>query len=167
MSLSYLIDGYNVINHIRLPHLYKNKENPRKALLEFISSKRLCGSNKNTVTVVFDGFPKAEACGELECFGINVVFSRKESADTIIKRMLEKVAQPKNTIVVSDDREIRFFAGDAGAWAQGVEDFVGLEGKSSHRERTKKCRDDSSEPQLNYSDICRINKELRKRWLGE
>jgi len=164
MSLSYLIDGYNVINHIRLPGLRKDKKDPRHGLLEFINTKRLCGSSKNKVTVVFDGFPKTNS-GNNDRFGINVLFSQEESADALIKRMLDKAIGPRNIIVVSDDREIKFFARSAGAQVKGVEAFAGLLDKTGHKKGKKADQGDFPDPVLSYSDIARIDKELREKWL--
>lgn len=166
MSLSYLIDGYNVINHIRLAHLRGNKDNPQKALVEFIITKRLCGSIKNMITVVFDGFPKAGTL-KTDFFGVSVVFSREESADELIKRMLEKASRPRTVVVVSDDKEIRFFARMAGANVRSVTEFTGAEAGSGHKGGRRQRREDLTEPKLSYSDISSINKELRERWLKE
>ncbi|MBM3250334.1 MAG: NYN domain-containing protein, partial [Candidatus Omnitrophica bacterium] len=59
MSLQYVIDGYNIINHPQFSRTQKSPEDPVGSLLWLIRSKRLTGSAKNKVIVVFDGYPKS------------------------------------------------------------------------------------------------------------
>ena len=162
MSLQYIIDGYNVINHPLFKERVNRKiKNQRFALLELIKRERLAGSSKNKITVVFDGYPNPKDTpdfGESEG-GRCIVFSGRETADEQIKKMLEGAANPRNAVVVSDDKEVKFFARAAGGRTLSVEEFIGL------RERKRANKDSSVEPELTYSQRYKITQELRKVWL--
>lgn len=158
MSLQYVIDGYNIINNplfIRL--LPKRKQDTRVALLELIRAKRLCGSRNNKVTVVFDGYQDSRYPDSETQF--RVVFSSGESADEKIMSIISKSANVKNTLVISDDKEIMVFARGCGALTQGVEEFLGSKRKAEAG------KEDLAKAELSYSQIHNINNELRKLWL--
>ncbi len=168
MSLQYVIDGYNIINHPIFRSIHKAIKDDRKALLELIIHKRLCGSSKNRVIVVFDGYPKIT--GErIEDSDIDVIFSRKETADERIKGIVENSVNIKNIIVVSDDKEIQFFIRSTGARAMGVEEFIGLpfsDGRSAKSGgHLGKDKEDLIKAELTYSQMHKINEELKKIWL--
>ncbi len=55
MSLHYIIDGYNLIKH-RSFIPASNIHDPRFALIQFLRKKKPCGSPKNKVTIIFDGY---------------------------------------------------------------------------------------------------------------
>lgn len=161
MSLQFIIDGYNIIHHpIVTRHTPKKVKDSRITLLDFIKTNRLCGSPKNKITVVFDGY--SDLSGSREGLDvINVVFSRKETADAKIKRMVEESGNPKNIVVVSDDKEIKFLVKSLGAQWVSVEEFI------SRKVKPKDKKEDLLESELTYSQINQINRELRKIWLKE
>jgi len=159
MSLQYIIDGYNLINHPLFARRSNKKiKNQRLALLEFIKSGRLAGSPKNKVIVVFDGYPGLEE----ECVSnttVSVVFSRSQTADERIKMITEKFANPKNTITVSDDKELRLCIRSLNGRVQGVEEFI------RSKEAFQESRDDEIKIELSFSQKDRIDQELKKLWL--
>jgi len=158
MSLQYIIDGYNIIKHSRfVGQLPKKTKDHREALVEFIKAQRLCGSSKNKITVVFDGYPDEQ--GLEKNTPIEVIFSRDKSADERIKNIVEVSVNAKTIVVVSDDKEIKFIVRSLGADCIGVEDFV-----SRNRGGQRK-NDDSTKAQLSYSQMESINREFRKLWL--
>lgn len=162
MSLQYIIDGYNVIRHSSFSFPKKIKDE-RLALIEFIRANRLCGSPKNKIIIVFDGNPNVSGQDKI-ISGVNVVFTKKETADDYIKRLIESETNPKNTVVVSDDKEIKFFVKSVGGLSMGVEEFI------NHKEKLNQARRKDAEalalkPELNYSQIYKINQELKKVWL--
>lgn len=160
MSLQYVIDGYNVIKHAAFS-LPKNINNDRFGLIFYLSSEGLCGSPKNKVTVVFDGYPQAEEFKGRD-YGISVVFSRDVSADESIRKLLQESGNPKNMVVVSDDKEINFFTRLTGATVLRVEDFI-----NARKKKRQTAKEDASLNKLGYSQMSEINKELRKIWLKE
>ncbi len=139
------------------------------ALLDFIKFKKPCGSPKNKISVVFDGYPPANSRHSFDQAEINVIYSQEITADARIKAMLDICQNPKIVIVVSDDREIQFFAKSAGAKAAGVEEFIHsakLDPDSLRlKGNLKTLRDDLLKPELNYTQANQINKEFRKLWL--
>jgi predicted RNA-binding protein with PIN domain len=156
MSLQFVIDGYNVINHPQFHLKGRQFDHPQPALLAFIKSKNLTGSRRNQIMLVFDGFPPAGVLLD----GREVIFSRKISADEKIKRIVEESANRKNIIVVSDDKEIKFTTRSLGAKWLAVDEFIGPKEKS--QAMVKK---EAPKQALNYSQIDAINKELAKLWL--
>ena len=116
--------------------------------------------SQNKFTVVFDGYPKVSA-KNLEETDINVVFSREETADAWIKRMVETSKNPKNIVVVSDDREIIFFVKSIGASSIGIEEFINPQVKPQRK------KEDLIKSELNFSQINKINQELKALWLKD
>jgi predicted RNA-binding protein with PIN domain len=162
MSLRYIIDGYNVIRHPSFSFPKKIKDG-RLALVEFIRTNCLCGSPKNKIVIVFDGNPNVSGRDKINT-EVNVVFTKNETADEHIKRLIESEDNPKNTVVVSDDKEIKFFVKSVGGVSMGVEEFI------NHKEKLNQARSKDAEalalkPELNYSQIHKINQELKKIWL--
>jgi len=160
MSLLYIIDAYNTIHHITFVPIRKKIKDPQRALLEFIKDRRLGKKSKSKITVVFDGYPQVSA-QNLEETDINMVFSREETADARIKRMVETSKNPKNIVVVSDDREIIFFVKSIGSRSIGVEEFINPQVKPQRK------KEDLIKPELNFSQINKINQELKALWLDK
>ncbi|MDD5595012.1 MAG: NYN domain-containing protein [Candidatus Omnitrophica bacterium] len=155
MSLQYVIDGYNLLNHQLLSKTRKNNtSDPAKIILSFIQEKRLTGSRKNGIILVFDGYPKTGSF-EAKDPGITLLFSRGVSADEKIKKIVEGSANRKILVVVSDDKEIQFLVKSLGARVLAIADFVGLEDQEKEPARTE----------LSYSQMHKINQELSKLWL--
>ncbi|MEW6100731.1 MAG: NYN domain-containing protein [Candidatus Omnitrophota bacterium] len=157
MSLQYVIDGYNIIKHPEFSPLHRKHTDARRALVEFIREKKLCGSPKNKITIVFDGYaPSGE--GEDSSRQIEIIFSQARTADEKIKNILEKTPFIKTTVVVSDDKEIKLFARLTGAASLGVSEFISKAKKIDRALLALK-------PEITYSQMHKINEELRKLWL--
>lgn len=158
MSLHYIIDGYNIINHPYFIRAVKTSREPQLSLLAFIRTQRLTGSVKNKATVVFDGYSAPSLSGYNET-GIDIIFSRKISADEKIKMLIEESSQRKIILVVSDDKDIKLFTKFLGARSVGVEEFI-------NRKKTENLKKDLLKPELTYSQTEQINRELKKIWLS-
>lgn len=156
MSLQYIIDGYNIINHPRFPDRRKSSGHPSKSLSDFIRDSKLTGSSRNTLVIVFDGYPPS---GETSAQGC-VVFSRKISADEKIKMLIEERGARKNIVVVSDDKEIRSAAASLGARRMSVDDFIGHKSTSAGKGQKQE-----GAPELTYTQMHKINEELKRIWL--
>ena len=159
MSLEYIIDAYNLINHPRFKAA-KNPVNIQQSLADFIRINKLTGSKNNRIILVFDGFPPygQDVPGEA---GLACVFSRKIEADEVIKRIVEESVSPGEIIVVSDDKEVQLMSRLLHARVCGVEEFIcGKKNKV-----TSITRSDSIDPKLTYSAMQKINAELKKKWL--
>lgn len=168
MSLQYIIDGYNIINHPLFARLNKKTENKESALLSFIRINKICGKSRNKVLVVFDGYNDLLQ-KRFDKNDMDVIFSRKETADERIKNIVETAHNPKNIVVVSDDKEILFFAGQAGAQLLGAQDFLfrahSVRRLEAGRQKKTGGKSEDPEPKISYSAMHKINQELRKVWL--
>jgi len=128
--------------------------------VQLIKVSGLTASPNNKCLVVFDGYADP-ASDNLADGNIEVIFSRRVSADERIKRLVELTSAPKNIIVVSDDKEIAFFVRSCGARSMSVEDFLGTREKK--RLAGKKI---PPEPEISYTQMHKINEELRRLWLS-
>ncbi len=108
--------------------------------------------------MVFDGHADSQSQG-LDDPRINVIFSRNQTADERINKIIETALNPKNLAVVSDDKEIRLFARAYRAKSLSVEEFINLRKSPPGR------KEDLAEPELSYAQMHKINQELRKIWL--
>lgn len=132
------------------------------ALIGLIKSKCLCGSLKNSVTLVFDGYSSNFESSQRDS-RCGVIFSGDESADEIIKRIIEQTKNKKVVVIVTDDKEIVCFAKYSGCFHIGVEEFLSRAFSKGVEDNPKD--KNPSKDELNYSQISRINEELKKRWL--
>lgn len=155
MSLQFVIDGYNIINHPAFSQKCNKIRPSPEALLKLIKINRPCG--KNNAIVVFDGYPPQDFYAQAD--NVEVIFSREESADDKIKRIVESYGNRKIIVVVSDDNEVKFFARSSGAKAMSAEEFLNPESKSRSR------KENMAESKLSYSQMHKINEELKKIWL--
>lgn len=155
MSLRYIIDGYNITNHPLFKKNRKKIKDPCFGLVELIRARRLSGSRRNKVTIVFDGYPDSEERRQ-EDSGCEIIFSKKEKADEKIKKLVEATSDFKNIVVVSDDKEIKFFIRAVGAKSMSAEEFLDFS-KDQPKELEK--------ADLTYTEMHKINQELRKLWL--
>jgi predicted RNA-binding protein with PIN domain len=158
MSLQYVIDGYNIIKHTLYIRLTAKKKYFNPNLADFIRLNKLCGSPNNAVTIVFDGYPPARNSIE---GGMNIIYSGEKSADQKIRELIERSKNPKGIVVVTNDKEIRTFCGLFGVAVMNVEEFLG------RKEKAHQKADESLKPEISYSEMHKINQELRKIWLKE
>lgn len=154
MSLHYILDGYNIIKQIPALKL-KSLKSTRDILIQFIEKYKPQGSPSNKITVVFDGDKNVLPYAQQSSF--NVFFSRGESADDKIRKLVGQDKNPKNVVVVTDDRELKFLVRSLGAQVMSVDDFLNKAKKDSAPAMDEK--------HLSYSAEDRITKELKKIWL--
>lgn len=158
MALHYLIDGYNVIKKIDFLN-YKKLKDAREALLRFIDRNTPQGSPNNKVTIVFDG--KDDVFSFSHNYDFNVIFTKNESADTCIKSLVDKASNPKNFIIVSDDRDIILHCRAQGAKILAVVDFI----KKGYKKNMSLRTQDKEFSELSIVEQRKINEELAKLWL--
>jgi predicted RNA-binding protein with PIN domain len=161
MSLHFLLDGYNIIK--QTSDLNRGTlEQQREALLNWINVHRPQGSDKNGVTVIFDG--KEEFFGSHTTTSpIKVVFSRGQSADDVIKKMAESYSRKNNLVVVSDDKDIKLYVRALGARVLSVKEFAGTSSKKSGAQ--KKQASASHSKYISLTDQAKINKEFERIWI--
>lgn len=159
MSLQYIIDGCNVTHHPKFIRAVPRKSHDtRLSLVGLIKSRGLCGNANNLVWIVFDGYPDRLIEG-LEKGRLRIVFSYSRSADDKIKRILELIDRPRNAVVVSDDKEVSSFARLMHARTMSIEEFI----KDDAFEKASKANLD--EMKVNYSQMQKIDEELKRIWL--
>lgn len=159
MSLHYIVDGYNLIKSPLFPSCVDLKT-ARLFLLRFIQENKPQGSAKNKVTVVFDG--RSDVYSSFLDYSCEVIFTKNESADEKIKDLVSKSKNPKNIVVVSEDKEIKFFIRSLGAHCLSIKEFLFTSFK-----KKKSGLDDSFKPYLSQTQAQAINAELRKIWLKD
>jgi len=143
-----LIDGYNLIHASRGTDFdWTNLplEDQRKALLDFLLTRRRPGREK--ITVVFDGssgiYPR-----DAHVHGIDIVFSEAGvTADTVICDIVASSPNPRAYLVVSDDRGIRTSVLAAGAKVVATRSFL----VRAEEEREKRAQAGPREPREKYT----------------
>jgi len=121
--------------------------------------KKSSSSPNNKFWIVFDGYPDS-SIDNLDKGNIMVIFSRGESADERIKKLLGLIVNPKNAVVVSDDKEIKFFARACRAKTQSAQAFL------SFVDELGRVKAAIPEAEISYTQMHKINEELRKLWLS-
>lgn len=156
--LCYLLDGYNIINKIE-EFSGKQLSVKRELLIRFIIREKPQGSYKNKVVVVFDGNPEVgfSKYENLKEYNIEIIFSSFTKADEKIKQIIKNAKNPKNFVVVTDDKEIRHYVSYYKAKVMPVKEFLGKAKISKI-----KTQDDKSE--LSESELKKINEELKKKF---
>lgn len=152
MSLHYILDGYNIIK--RTEFFAKMKlEDARGELVRFIINKRPHGSQRNKVTVVFDG--KAGFYMQShESRSVAVIFATKTNADQEIKNIVGRCRTPGHLIIVTDDREVQSYVKSCRAQVMSCAEFV------SRGSSPRDTDDAASKGGLTQQQQADINKEL-------
>ena len=167
MSLHFLIDGYNAVKRLNFLKDIPILEQARAGLVEAVNARLLTGSRNNRATIVFDG--KSDFNFAPESFGpqIKIVFSREgQTADDVIKTMVEVSRQAKQMQVVTDDKSIQSFTRGLGAKVMSVDGFFSKKGQFSQaRQGQKKSQKAGSDKAgLTYQQQEAIKRELLRRW---
>ena len=161
MSLQYIVDAYNLINHPAFRPISKSVLNIQHALADFIRFNKLTGSKNNRCVLVFDGYPPPPEEIPRQN-GLLCMFSRRQEADELIKKVVQDSDSPKNIVVVSDDKEVQLTSRFLHAQICSVEEFIcGKVNKKSAAEANR----DVGDFKLSYIKMQKINTELRKKWL--
>jgi len=119
-----LIDAYNLMH--QLPEIRRRMdadlEGARTALIALTG--RYGRSQHRVVTLVFDGVGNSGHPTSPEP-GVRVLFSRHgEKADPLIKRLVDRLDQPRETTVVTSDQEIVRYVRQYGCAVQGAHAFA-------------------------------------------
>ena len=161
MSLQYIIDAYNLINHPAFKPISKRVLNIQHALVDFIKLNRLIKSKNNSLVLVFDGYPPATDDLPVQS-GLRCLFSYAQEADVLIKKIVQDSISPKNIVVVSDDKEVQLTSRFLHAQICSVEKFIC--GKKNNKIAID-AKLAAVDFKLSYIKMEAINAELRKKWL--
>ena len=146
-----------------MPRFYEGTlEERRGRLLAWLNIDRPQGSTRNAVTVVFDG--SGANFGRPESGCARVIFTRGESADDCLKRMVEQSPDKKTFVVVSDDKDIKLYARALGAGVLGVREFA-AELFNRRVKKTKAAAGAGEGKYISLTQTQKINKEFEGIWL--
>lgn len=151
----FIIDGYNAL--FTLKPFLKGKARSREGFLLYIKTARPFGSLRNEVTVVFDGRKGVVSDLQHAYAPVRVIFSRQDSADEMIVRLVTREEHPERTIVVTDDRELAERVRAAGAKTLPVKGFF----SSLAREKPEPA---DSKPTPESKEGKSITDEMKKEW---
>ncbi len=147
----FILDAYNILGKLRS----RDWDDLRRGFLRYLLRHPISFSNKNRIVVFFDGVRNPDIAFEFPMF--EVIFSGEKTADLKIKEFLEKY-RPSAGFVVSDDREVRFYAHKAGIKSLSVGEFLSWQEEDDEEEEI-------SDKELSSEDIEEINSELEEIWL--
>ena len=168
MSIHFLIDGYNVINRVGSLKDLPTLKDARISLVKLIQSRLPKSGKKYQVTIVFDGRDDIDCLFSNQNKGpIKIIFSKGESADETIKRIVEGCANPREMVVVTDDKAIIFFTRSLGAKVMFIKEFLGQEQRQSYKKvlRQREQRDAGLvKIELTSQQQEVINEELKRFW---
>ncbi len=164
MSLWYILDGYNIVKQVPALNL-KELQGGRESLVRLIEIYKPQGSRNNSVTIVFDGQEGISHPGKPS--SVKVIFSNAESADDKIKSLVAACKRKKETIVVTDDRELQFSVRALGALVLSVSGFLEKVKKQEIKSGDRKVKDSNEGERKAISKALefQINAELEKIWL--
>lgn len=148
----YFVDGYNVIGQSEFLSTGALRDR-REKLVRFIEDRRPQGSATHQVTVVFDG--RSDVSSPRWDGPTRVVFSHGKDADQVIKNLVDACSNPREAVVVTDDRAIQRWVRGVGAKILGVRDFLSA-GAGPTRTR--------SSPSIDPADRETITRELWGLW---
>lgn len=161
MALHYILDGYNVI--YKIPSLAAGTlEERREGLIRILEIQNPQGSIRNSVTIVFDG--RSGMGVRHESTKVQIIFSCDESADEKIKEMVESAALRRNTVVVTDDKAVRFYVRKLGAQILPVAEFFG-KGRGPAGGPAQKGKTPPEKKEIPYGLEQQITSELENIWL--
>lgn len=159
MALHYILDGYNIIKSDPSGTLARGSlEEQRKRLFDCIRKNRPQGSERNSVTVVFDGPSSVPFLGggaSRSWSGeIEIYFSEGRTADETIEELVHADPNPAELVVVTDDRGIHRLLGGSGARHMGVPEFL--------RRLLRPARGENEAGDEGFDDI---SEEFKRKWL--
>lgn len=163
MSLSYVIDGYNVIKSSSL-FCQKNLKEGREAFFSFCETVRPQGSIRNRLIVVLDGVD--DVFGFESRYSFTIIYSRGCSADDEIRRLIDSMDNAKNAVVVTNDLGLARSVRALGAKTMSTQNFLK---KKTTQKLFKRNPEDGrmtpDGPDLNIVQREGITEELRRIWL--
>ncbi|GAH75896.1 unnamed protein product [marine sediment metagenome] len=151
----YIIDGYNAL--FKIKPLLKKSYQTRDGFIQYIMVTKPFGSIKNRVSIVFDGSKDVINDKRRPFPPIDVIFSKNETADDTIVRMVKKERKQGEIIVVTDDREVKEKVKLLGCSTLSILEF--FKNLTEKKERT-----DKDKPDPRSKEGKKITEELKRIW---
>jgi len=151
----------------------KKLEDRREGLIALIERFQPQGSRKNSVTIVFDGksdvYAPAGGAGLSRPYNVKVIFSRDETADEEIKRLVQESTRKKSIVVVTDDRDIKYHVRALGATLMSVAEFLAklAAPKPTAVEPKAKSKEPLDTKRISKTLEQKITSEFAEIWLGK
>jgi predicted RNA-binding protein with PIN domain len=119
--LNLVVDGYNIINSWKyFQKKILDLEEKRNKLIDILLQFQNLSGNK--IVLVFDG--KSNKLKKENFLGLEIIYtSNKESADTLIEKMVKESENASNIRVITSDRNLKLFTFGMGALNQSPKDF--------------------------------------------
>ncbi len=155
-----VIDGYNCMKRTRAfeKELDASLERARRAFLEMVKKFSRKNHTYGAIMVVFDGKGDIDSHPDRDGSASVIFSTRGESADEVIRRLLEKYAVGRRISVVSDDNYVTNHARAYGADVIACSDFLRLIQRGV---RTPEAIDEKG---LDAGEAAAITEALRKVW---
>ncbi len=152
--MHYFIDGYNLIRSLDWM-AGGSLRDQRERLLRYIEEKHPQGAGRHRVTVVFDG--QADVTSPPWTGPTQVLFSSGQDADHVLKDRVDHLPNPREAVVVTNDRGIQRWVRGVGARVMSCEEFAGA-GAARTRRRRAEALDPESARQINdeFRDIWKL-----------
>ena len=148
--MAYLVDGNNFLGFAH-PGQHRDPENRMAQVRKLLAFRKFTGSRGS---LVFDGRVSddlAALAGGEEKFRV-IQPPEGESADDVIRRLIDRQKDRRRLFVVSSDREIRSYAHKAGAQPLPCRDFAAmLKGALKERKTLKEM--DKPEPRASAMEL--------------
>ncbi len=164
MSVQYFLDGYNVIHQIPALACKRSLREARESLIRLLVAGNFSGSVRNRLTIVFDGQPGVDHAGASSF--IKVVFSSSQSADDLMRDMVEKSAAKKSIYAITDDKALAQSIRALGARTIRVKEFFASAMPSAKTSsRQQRSARSIEEKHISATEASQINDELAGIWL--
>ncbi len=138
-------------------------EDERQYLVYLIELNQPQGSLKNQVTIVFDG--RSGFWSGPSSSSVRIIFSDTESADNKIKKIIAESFTPKNFVVITDDRDIRYAVRAMGAALMSVKDFLKKIEPSAKKAVRGSSQGSGANKNISKTLEFKITSELEQIWL--
>ncbi|RKY34479.1 MAG: hypothetical protein DRP80_03610 [Candidatus Omnitrophota bacterium] len=156
--LHFIVDGYNLINKIaEIKNL--SLQDKRSYLIFLLEDFGRIMSLNNKISVVFDGREDVIS-SEVLSKRIEVIFSKGESADLLIKKLVKNSPHPRNILVITEDRAIISCVRSWGANSKKSSEFL----KNLKRKLKKKEKKIEDNFKIDAFKAYQITEELRRIW---
>ena len=158
--MNFFVDGYNVIRSVDWLSGGALRDQ-RERLLTYIETRRPRGARE--VTVVFDG--RVDVWGPRWPGPTQVLFSSGKDADQVIKDSVDGLLNPREAVVVTNDRAIQRWVKAVGAKIVSCEEFLAaVPRRDGLLGRPVGGREGRRPAVLSGEDVESINSELRGLW---
>jgi hypothetical protein len=147
--------------------LDRSLEDGRSALIRFVRERRPQGSDRNTVTIIFDGQPGLGGIDMALAMAtdVRVVFTQGPSADDHMRAMVEEAVRPSEIICVTNDRDLAIACRHRGAAIWSVEDFMAQGHKKDPFKGRRTTGQDHEGKVISHKAANRIDQEMADHWL--